>query len=155
MSSPALASTSMCLPAPHVSIIMLDVIWNRERLTGSWTRNTQECICEDFLTVLETYERYRVTMLRYSIHADIPIVIAHNRSKILRVLLSYYRDFFFVSLSFYTILLLSKQNPTVEHILLKRIIKNTNYNVKLIISFSLKMLMEWNHQSLFTNRFFL
>lgn len=72
MSSPALASTSMCLPAPHVSIIMLDVIWNRERLTGSWTRNTQECICEDFLTVLETYERYRVTMLRYSIHADIP-----------------------------------------------------------------------------------
>lgn len=106
MSSPALASTSMCLPAPHVSIIMLDVIWNRERLTGSWTRNTQECICEDFLTVLETYERYRVTMLRYSIHADIPIVIAHNRSKILRVLLSYYRDFFFVSLSFYTILLL-------------------------------------------------
>lgn len=106
MSSPALASTSMCLPAPHVSIIMLDVIWNRERLTGSWTRNTQECICEDFLTVLETYERYRVTMLRYSIHADIPIVIAYNRSKILRVLLSYYRDFFFVFLSFYTILLL-------------------------------------------------
>lgn len=29
----------------------------------------------------------------------------------------------------YTILLLSKQNPTVEHILLKRIIKNKKFNI--------------------------
>lgn len=29
----------------------------------------------------------------------------------------------------YTILLLSKQNPTVEHILSKRIIKNKKFNI--------------------------